>query len=171
MICLRKRSQVRLTKVAVSAVNLFLPKMKFYSVLGAVSSDFTDTVPASQSVSTKYFWRQQTLFLCPSCYREQHEEEVKELKGTVETLRAELFQLKELLHAVREQANSSTNRAPCCSKSTCSYAAAAATDAATAATATVSEKLRDTRDNRPTVRQQPKSSWQTVQARQSNRAR
>ena len=47
-----------------------------------------------------------------------------------------------MLYAFREQANSFTNTVPCCSKATCSYAAAAAaTGAATAATATVSEKL------------------------------
>ena len=72
---------------------------------------------ASQSISTK-FKNKDTPFLCPSCYREQHEEEVKELKSTVEILRAELTQLKEMLCAFREQANSSTNAVPCCSKST-----------------------------------------------------
>ena len=111
-----------------------------------------------------------TPFLCPSCYREQHEEDVEELNSTVEILRAELTQLKEMLYAFREHANSSTNAVPCCSKPTCSYAAAAAaTGAATAATATVSEKLHLTapRNNRP-ARQQPKAGWQTVLARRSN---
>ena len=104
-----------------------------------------------------------------------HEEEVKELKSTVDILRTELTQPKEMLCAFREQANSSTNAVPCCSKPTCSYAAAAsaaATGATTAATATVSEKLHltDPRNNRP-ARQQPKAGWQTVLARRSNRVR
>ena len=46
----------------------------------------------------------QTPFLCPACYREQHEGEVNELKSTVEALRVEVAQLKELIHDLREEA-------------------------------------------------------------------
>ena len=44
-----------------------------------------------------------TPFLCPSCYREQHEGEVKELKGILKTLKAELYQHEELLREVQKK--------------------------------------------------------------------
>jgi len=47
-----------------------------------------------------------TPFLCPACYREQHEGEVNELKNTVEALRMEVSQLKELIRELREGAES-----------------------------------------------------------------
>ena len=50
------------------------------------------------------FCERQTPFLCPACYREQHEGEVNELKSTVEALRVEVAQLKELIHDLREEA-------------------------------------------------------------------
>jgi len=42
-------------------------------------------------------------FLCPACYREQRDGEVNELKSTVEALRIELLQLRELVREVREK--------------------------------------------------------------------
>lgn len=48
-------------------------------------------VPAFLSIEQyKILCENHTPFLCPSCYREQHEAEVKELKGTVETLKVVL---------------------------------------------------------------------------------
>ena len=44
-----------------------------------------------------------TPFLCPACYREQRDGEVNELKSTVEALRIELSQLRELVREVREK--------------------------------------------------------------------
>ena len=50
--------------------------------------------------------KSRTPFLCPTCYRKQHEGEVNELKNTVEALRMEVSQLKELIQELREGAES-----------------------------------------------------------------
>ena len=75
----------------VSAAKLSLPRMKLYSVLVVVSSGCTATVPAFLN-NSMMLCENNTPLLCPSCYREQHEGEIKELP--VETLKAELCQLK-----------------------------------------------------------------------------
>ena len=86
----------------ISAAKLSLPRMKLYSVLVVVSSGCTATVPAFLNNSIRFSVKT-TPFLCPSCYREQHEGEVKELKGTLKTLKAELYQHEELLREVQRQ--------------------------------------------------------------------
>ena len=52
-----------------------------------------------------------TPFLCPTCYGEQRDVEVNELKGTVEALRVELLQPKELVREVREKAEGKSTTA------------------------------------------------------------
>ena len=92
-----------------------------------------------------------TPFLCPSCYREEHEEQFKELKRTVEALRAEVSQLNEQLHKVQ------TSQVK---KSTSSNHVVNNTYAAVAGARVRSPSAQ--RDN--DVRQRPKGSrgWQTV---------
>ena len=104
-------------------------------------------------------------FLCPSCYREQHEGEVKELKGAVETLKAELCQLKELLCEVQGQVKHSVN-APCSCNNPPRSCAATVT-----ATASHSEKMQSTAargNTRGNTRQHPKR-WQTVLQRRPSK--
>lgn len=106
-----------------------------------------------------------TPFLCPSCYREQHEGEVKELKGAVETLKAELCQLKELLREVQGQLKHSVD-APCtCNNPPRSYAATVT------ATTSHSEKMRSTaaRGNTRGNTRQHLKQWQTVLPRRPSK--
>jgi len=80
-------------------------------VLVVVSSDCTAIVPAFLSVEQyEILCENNTPFLCPSCYLEQPEAEVKGLKGTVETLKVELSQLKELLREVQGQVKHSARK-------------------------------------------------------------
>ena len=99
------------------------------------------------------------LFLCPSCYWEQHKGKFKELKGTVDTLKVELSQLKELLSKVEGQVKHSAYVPYSCRSSPHIYAATIA------ATANHNEKVRSTAVQGDT-QQHPKwkrpPGWQTV---------